>query len=282
MERGVTFIEDVTGARHLHAEQIWEGYLQHWTGAVVRARRLPQRDYESGRPIVLLAPDACRPIDRPYVAIYYTERLTDYTASLFGHVAVDVDGTVFNFSHLLNEDEAITLEEFLYRPPFGEFSSHPETGGFNLADPDRPYYDKFGRLFMRSVHALIVQGLDGDAALEVFHNEMDTIHTTPVDPQRPEKYRDFNFLRRSCVTIIRDCLQRIGLTQVRGILPRELFVSTAHCLFEEHRAGRLDVEVRTLSQLKVAERSYSTVTPLLNPLNRVRAFKLKREFQVTV
>ena len=282
MERGVAFVEDATGARHFHAEKIWRGYLQHWAGAVVRARQLPQRDYETGRPIVLLAPEICRPIDEPYVAIYYNERLTDYTASLFGHVAVDIDGTVFNFSHLLNEDEVITLEEFLYRPPFGEFSPHPQTGGFNVDDSMRPYYDKFGRLFMRSVHALIVEGLDANLALRVFQGEMDGIHATPIDPRQPEKYRDFSFLRRSCVTIIRDCLQHIGLTCVRGVLPRELFVSAAHCLFEEHRAGRLRVQVRTLAQLKVAERSYSAMTPLFNPLNRVRARRLKREFKVAI
>ncbi len=282
VEDGVSFVEDVEGTKHFQTEPIWDGYLQHWTGSLVRGCQLAQRDYDSGRPIVLLAPEVCRPTVRPYLALYYNERLTGYVASLFGHLAVDIDGTVFNFSHLLNEDEAISLEEFLYRPSLGEFAPHPQTSGFNIDDPQRPYYDKFGRLFMRSVHALVVEGLDIESAREVFQSEVDVIHAAPIDPQQPEKYRDFHFLRRSCVTIVRDCLHRIGLTQVRGVLPRELFVSAAHCLFEEHRKGSLNVSVEALSQLKVAERAYSSMTPLINPLNRLRAQQLRREFKISI
>ena len=279
---GKAFIESAADEKHFQSEPLWSGYLQHWAGTMVRARYLPQCDYQSGRPMVLVYPQNHRPKKNGYIALYYNERLTDYAASRFGHVAIDVNGTVFNFSHLLNEDEAITLEEFLYRPSLGEFAPHPETGTFNVDDAKRPYYDKFGRLFMRSVHALVIEGLDTDVALGVLQREMDAVLATPIDSQQPDKYRDFSFLRRSCVTIVRDCLKQIGLPHVQGVIPRDLFVSTANHAFAEHRSGRLDVSVHVLEQLKIDARSYSTKTPLLNPLNRYRAYRLKREFKVSV
>jgi hypothetical protein len=249
---------------------------------MVRARYLPQRDYDSEHPIVLIYPRTYRPKTNRYIALYYNERLTDYAASRFGHIAIDVNGTVFNFSHLLNENEAITLEEFLYRPCLGEFAPHPITGTFNVDDPTRPYYDKFGRLFMRSVHALVIEGLDTDVAFDVLQRKMDAVLATPIDPQQPEKYRDFSFLRQSCVTIVRDCLKQIGLPHVQGVIPRDMFVCAANRAFAEHRKGRLDVTVKVLDQLKIDDRSYSTRTPLINPLNRLRAYRLKRKFKVSV
>lgn len=279
---GEAFVESAAGEKHFQTEPLWSGYLQHWAGTMVRARYLPQRDYASGQPIVLVYPPTSQVKNNGYIALYYNERLTDYAASRFGHIALDINGTVFNFSHLLNEDEVITLEEFLYRPCLGEFAPHPETGTFNVDDAKRPYYDKFGRLFMRSVHALVIEGLNTDMALGVLQREMDAVLATPIDPQQPDKYRDFSFLRRSCVTIVRDCLKQIGLPHVQGLIPRDLFVSAASHAFAEHRSGRLDVSVQRLDQLKIDARSYSTKTPLLNPLNRFRAYCLKREFKVSV
>ena len=259
------YIEEPDGHRWTDSRSIWPGYLLHWAGQAVRVHQLAQCDYVSGTPILLLSPSEPPP-PSPYVLLYYNERLTGYVASTFGHIAINVDGRVFNFSHLLVEDEKMTVEEFMYRPAMGEFSPHPLTGGFNANDHRRPYYDKFGRRFMRTIHELRIEGLDTGPLMTQLRSELEVIHATPVDERNPHRYRDFSFLRRSCVTVIRDALRAAGLPKIKGVLPRELFLNVAYHVSALDDA--LVSSARRLRQLKVPARAYSAPSPILNPVNR--------------
>ena len=78
------------------------------------ARELPQLDYKTDQPIIIMWPDESPPSE-PVVDFYYNERLVKYPASLFGHNAININGNIYNFSHLMNENEIITPEEFIYR-----------------------------------------------------------------------------------------------------------------------------------------------------------------------
>lgn len=168
------YIETDEGRCVFLSEPVWEGYLLHWLGQRVRVRRLPQRDHEKGVPILLLAPDEPAP-PPPYTILYYNERLPGYLTSWFGHLAINVNGRVFSFSETLNENEEMSLDEYLYRPALGEFSSHPESHTFNFDDADRPYYDKFGRRFMRTIHTLFIQGIDTARLTELLRTEITVI-----------------------------------------------------------------------------------------------------------
>lgn len=267
-----TCIRGDDGTKYFSGEKIWRGYLLHWAGRGVCARRLPQADYETGRGIIIMWPreDAPRP---PYMELYYNERLVKYPASVFGHNAININGTVFNFSHLINENEAISSEEYFYRPALGEFAPSPATGRFNVSDRLRPYFDKFGRNFMRTIHVLHVEGVDTDRLMKIFRKEIEVIHSTPPGPRRPDMYRDFHFLKRSCTTIIRDGLRTCGFRNIRGIFPRDMFVSAAYAMI---RSGDPSVRARAyrMEQLKVAESPYSAVTPLFNPVNAYRVMKI--------
>ena len=101
----LSFLAGDNGSRHLESENIWSGYVTHWSGKMVCARRLPQKDYETGRPLLILWPDT--PVaDTSLVELYFNERLVKYPLSFLGHLAVLVNGKVFNFSHWMNENEA--------------------------------------------------------------------------------------------------------------------------------------------------------------------------------
>ncbi len=273
-EGGVAFIEG-EGGRRLEGRRIWQGYLTHWKGRPVNARALPQRDYENGEPIIILWPREA-PHQGPFFDLYYNERLVKYPASTFGHIAININGAIFNYSHLINENEIISPEEYLYRPALGEFAPHPVTGRFDLSDPARPYYDKFGRNFMRTIHAARVQGAD-IGALDEFNREMMRhIHEAPVDPKRPHKYSEFRFFSRNCSTIIRDGLRAIGFAEVRGVFPRDMFISAVASFLRARDEGRILFSLRTMPQLMVPEAPGSKLSPLLNPLNRVRYLRLRR------
>ncbi len=159
---GVSFIQEADGRRSLEGEIIWSGYLAHFSGKNVFARKLPHNDYETGRPIVLMWPCDPEPAES-FVELYFNERLVKYPISLLGHLAVNVDGEIFNFSHLMNENEVLRPEDYFYRPALGEFAPHPVSGKADLDDPEKPYYDKFGRRFMRTVHVLRILGLNARA-----------------------------------------------------------------------------------------------------------------------
>jgi hypothetical protein len=267
------FLQTPENSLCFEKELIWEGYIRHWLGKRLHARRLPQKDYETKRPIILMWPAA--PFARgPYVDLYFNERLVHYPISILGHIAVNVNGEVFNFSHLLNEDEVISVEEYFYRPALGEFAPHPGTGGFDIKDRQMPYYDKFGRIFMRTVHVLRIQGLHTARLSKIFHDELKTILNTPVHPHRPWKYRDFNMFTRSCTTIIRDGLRACGFPEIRGIAPRDLFVNASYHLYKLAKNKRLKISRFSMKQLKVPEAPYSAMAPLLNPFNIFRNRRL--------
>ncbi len=277
VEGKTAYLEGEGGERYLEGEAIWSGYSRHWINQPVCACRLAQRDYDTGRPLILLWPVPERG-DGPFVELYYNERLVKYPASTFGHLAVNVNGEIFNFSHLINENEVMSPEEYFYRPALGEFAPDPVTGRFSTERPGRPYFDKFGRNFMRTIHVLRLEELDAGRLGRYYHRELEIIRNTPPDPARPEKYRDFSFLRRSCTTIIRDGLRECGFSGVSGLLPRDLFVCASAFLLREQRRGVLRVRLYRRPQLMVEEAPRSAITPLLNPLNWLRLSRLPGDY----
>ncbi len=254
---------------------IWEGYLTHWLDKQVCARELPQVDYETGQPIIIMWPEE-PPADEPYVDFYYNERLVKYPASLFGHNAININGNIYNFSHLLNENEIMTPEEYFYRPALGEFAPSPVSGKFEILEDGRAYYDKFGRNFMRTIHVLRITGIDTQRLSSILDEELDIIHNTPVNPKKPEKYADFSIYKRSCSTIIRDGLLKYGFKKIDGILPRDLFVSTIFNVYKQKRNMDIDLELYTMPQLKVPEAPYSVMTPLMNIKHRLQLKELNK------
>lgn len=270
---GPVYLARDDGHRYLENDRIWEGYLTHWLGRQVCARRLPQRDYASEAPIVIVWPQEPLAVV-PFVELYYNERLVKYWASTFGHNAINVDGEIFNFSHLLNENEIMTWEEYFYRPPLGEFAPSPNSGKFEVLADGRVYYDKFGRNFMRTIHVLRIEGLDTQRMGAIFHRHLERIRAAPVNPRKPEHYSGFNFFTSSCTTIIRDGLRSYGFKAVAGLFPRDLFVSAATAVLHTKEAQNLTVQLYKMPQLKVPEGPYSQVTPLLNPRNHFRNRRL--------
>ncbi len=255
-DKGKTFILNADGEKYLEPEVIWDGYLEHWKNQKVCARFLPQHEYETGSPIVILWPDEPRP-SYPYFELYYNERLVMYPLSLCGHISINVNNEVFNFSQLLNETEIMSLEEYFYRPALGEFAPAPNRSRVNLHDKEKPYYDKFGRNFMRTIQVIRAEYFDTAALSTFFHNKIRAIHSAPVNPKKPGKYAGFKIFTESCTTIIRDGLRQIGFSGIRGLLPRGLFKNAAASLLKEQKKGHLKVEFYTLPQLKVKEAPYS-------------------------
>ncbi|NQV36866.1 MAG: hypothetical protein HQ509_02540 [Candidatus Marinimicrobia bacterium] len=251
---------------------IWDGYLKHWLGKPVNARFLPQKDYENDHPILIMWPDS-KPIYRSFVEFYYNERLVKYPASFFGHNAVNINGKIFNFSHLYNENEIMRPDEYFYRPALGEFAPSPDTGMFEIKEDGTAYFDKFGRNFMRTIHGIRIFGLDTDKLSEYLNHQLEVIHSTPPNPEKPEKYPDFNFFMRSCATIIRDGFRSLGFKKISGILPHDLFVNIVSVFMNE---PSLEAALFTMPQLNVPEALPSTMTPLLNPRNRIRNYRLKK------
>jgi len=273
-ESGQTFLQGPDGQRFFDSERIWQGYVTHWLGRRVCARRLFQVDYETGRPLILVWPDQEVP-KNPFVDLYFNERLRKYPASLLGHIAINVNGEVFNYSHLLNEDEVMSPEEYFYRPALGEFAPHPTRGRYHVDADGKAYYDKFGRLFMRNVHVLSIEGLPTDLLSAFYHHELQEILNTPENPKKPGYYPRFNLFTRNCATIIRDGFRKAGLSSLKGILPRDLFISVAYHLLKHGGKAGTRVRFSRLDQLKVPEAPYSALPPPLNPINILRIFLLR-------
>jgi hypothetical protein len=271
-EEGISYIEGSDGARCLQSENIWDGYLRHWLNTKVSARFLPQHDYTTGKKILILWPVKERSTV-PFIELYYNERLINYPLSLFGHMAINVNGEVFNFSRLINENEILSEEEYFYRPPLGEFAPHPKTGGYNIDDCHHPYYDKFGRLFMRSIHVLRIEGINVDTLSNYFGMKLKEILNNP-DPNHPDMYGDFSVFRNNCVTIIRDGLRDYGFNNIKGILPRELFITASYHIMKVDDRDGMHITLYRMPQLKVPEAPYSVLSPILNPINRVFVRKL--------
>jgi len=273
LENGNAFILGRDDERYFEGEPFWNGYLKHFAGKKVFARRLAQRDYTTGKPIIIMWPDD-NFLDSPCVDLYYNERLVKYPASRFGHIAINTDGEIFNFSHLINENEILKLEEYFYRPALGEFAPHPETQLYNCENPEKPYFDKFGRLFMRNIHVLRIRGLDVKILSGIFRDELKRILETPPDPEKPGKYRDFNFATKNCAVIIRKGLTKYGLRGLGGSFPRDFFTNASYYFTRRAKKLNLKVKIFKLDQLKVDEAPYSRLTPLINPLNRVKRLML--------
>jgi len=265
-ENGQSFIASADN-NYFEDRLIWQGYLTHWLGQKVVARELPQLDYDSGQPIIILWPEEPPP-EEPCVDFYYNERLVKYPASLFGHNAININGNIYNFSHLLNENEIMTPEEYFYRPALGEFAPSPVNGKFEILADGTAYYDKFGRNFMRTVHVLRIRGMDTKRLSNILDEELEIIHNTPINPKKPEKYTDFSIFTRSCSTIIRDGFRKFGLKNITGILPRDLFVSTIFNVYKQRQDMGINLELYSMPQLKVPESPYSVMTPVINIKHR--------------
>jgi hypothetical protein len=271
-EQGVSYIEGVDGTQYLRSESIWSGYLLHWLGTKVSARFLKQKDYTTGRNIPILWPFTERTA-ATFVELYYNERLVKYPISLCGHLAINVNGAIFNFSNLLNENELLSEEEYFFRPALGEFAADPKTGRYNVADDRHPYYDKFGRRFMRGIHVLRIEGATGEPLDSYLRMTLSEILRRP-DSRHPTKYRDFNVFTKNCVTIIRDGLRAFGFANLRGILPRELFINAAYHIGHSANRHRMRVSLYRLPQLKVPEAPSSAASAIVNPINWILARKL--------
>ncbi|MBN1473910.1 MAG: hypothetical protein JW914_04785 [Syntrophaceae bacterium] len=262
-----TYLLAEGGAKYLEGENIWSGYLKHFSGRKVCARRLTQCDYETNKEIIIMWPD--KPAqEEPFVELYFNERLAKYRTSFLGHLAINVDGEIFNFSHLLNENEIMKHEDYFFRPALGEFAPHPVTRTYNVDNPLKPYYDKFGRLFMRTIHILKITGLDVKKLSEIFYEQLKTIRSTPPDPKRPEEYSDFKILTNSCSTIIREGFKKYGFEKITGMFPRDIFVNISYYFLMQANDKRIRAAWRALPQLMVDEAAPSVMPPLMNPLNR--------------
>lgn len=263
-----TYLRSGDGDKYFSEAAIWEGYYKHWNGKSLCGRLLPDSDYITGKPIALLWPDKERGAE-PFVELYYNERLVKYAISILGHLAVNVNGFIFNFSHLLNECEIMTEEEYFYRPALGRFSPSPE-GLFDTSDPEKPYLDKFGRQFMRTIHTARVTGIETQDLELILRRKLKEIYDTPVNPAMPEYYADFNKFTNSCTTIIRDSFREWGFSGISGIFPRDLFISALWTLNKESRRGRIRLSVFKRSQLVVDEAPLSRLSPIISPVNYVK------------
>lgn len=273
-EGGKTCLLGESGERFLENEKIWNGYLKHFHGFKVCARKLAQRDYETGKEIIIMWPDTPA-AEEPFVELYCNERLAKYPTSFLGHLAINISGEIFNFSHLLIENEIMKHEEYFFRPALGEFAPHPVFGRYNVGDPQKPYYDKFGRIFMRTIHVLKIIGLNTETLSQIFCDHLEKIKSTPPDPKAPEKYADFNVITNSCATIIRNGLKKYGLKKIKGVFPRDLFVNVSYYFFCVSSNPKIKATRRVLKQLKVDEATPSVMPPLINPVNCWKYKRLK-------
>ncbi len=76
---------------------------------------------------------------------------------------------------------------------------------------------------------------------------------------------------RSCSTIIRDGLKEYGFNNIKGMFPRDLFVSAAYQLKKE---PTIKSTIFEMPQLIVPEADKSAMSPILNPINYIRYRKL--------
>lgn len=266
---GVFYTGDGTILRNT---SVWNGYLRHWEGLMLNGTVLPERDYNTGREILLLWPDEPKPEN--YFELYYNERLVKYRMSFLGHLAINVNGRVYNFSHLINECEVMTEAEYLYRPALGRFAPSP-SGYFDISDPQRPFLDKFGRQFMRTIHTLRVTGTDNSKLESHLIRKMKEIHESPVDVKKPDYWSGFRTFSDNCTTAIRDALRGAGFTDINGVFPHDLFISAVWSIRKRGVQPGLSYSVFSKDQLKVDEAPCSALSPVINPINRIKRLILK-------
>ncbi len=269
------YLKGLDGTEYFSGCAIWEGYLMHWQGKMLCGRILPETDYLTGKPIVLLWPVSER-TGESFVELYYNERLVKYTMSMLGHLAINVNGYIFNFSHLLNECEIMTEEEYFYRPALGRFSPSPD-GLFDISNPEKPYLDKFGRQFMRTIHVARITGKETLSLESILRGKLKQIYDTPVNPLKPEFYAEFGKFSNSCTTIIRDSLREWGFKDIKGIFPRELFINAVWSFRKQSYKGEVLLSVFRRNQLIVDEAPLSSLTPVLNILNYVKKLIMDAE-----
>jgi len=267
------YLETANGDKIFENEKLWTGYIKHWKNTKVNARRLSQLDYVDGKPIIIMWPDEPEPLTS-FVHIYYNERLVKYFDSTMGHLAININGKIFNFAKKVNENEVITKEEYFYRPALGEFAPSPNTGKQEITVHGKSYFDKFGRNFMRGIHVIYIEGIDTDKLYKIFKEELDIIHNTLPKPDKPEDYPDFNAIKRSCTSIVRDGLREYGFKKIKGVLPRDFFVNAAYNFKKEKN---LKVKIYKMPQLIVPECPWSKATFLFNVKNWFRVKTLKYE-----
>lgn len=264
-ENGKVFLKEKSGRKCFIDDAIWNGYLKHWESRELCGELLAETDYITGKRIVLLWPESTIP-GVPFIELYYNERLPSYFYSYLGHTAINVNGEIFNFSHLVNECEVMNEAHYFYRPALGKFAPGPGAR-YCIDDPEHPYLDKFGRQFMRTIHVARITGYNTDRLAAALRSALEKIHITPEDPARPGVYRDFGMFTNSCTTILRDALLSSGFPGIRGIFPREMYTSSVWNFMRMHERGRLNLSVYTRPQLYVDEAPASSMTPLVNPLN---------------
>ncbi len=272
-ERGNSYLETSDGIRIFENEKIWSGYVKYWKNTIVNARHLPQLDYKTDMPIIIMWPQAPKPL-KPFVHIYYNERLVKYFDSTMGHLAINVNEKIFNFAKKINENEILTKEEYFYRPALGEFAPSPTSGKQEINGDGKPYFDKFGRNFMRGIHVIHIEGIDTDKLFSILNKELKIIQNTPPNLSDPENYPHFRAFSRSCTTIVRDGLRKYGFKNVKGILPRDFFINAAYNLKSEKD---LYVKLYEMPQLIVQECPKSKPTFLFNIKNWYRTKTLNFE-----
>ncbi len=273
VKENASYVETVDGEKIFGDEKIWDGYIKHWKDTVVNARRLTQLDYEDNNPIIIMWPEEPTPII-PFVHIYYNERLVKYFDSIMGHLAINVNGKIFNFAKKINENEILTKEEYFYRPALGEFAPSPNTGKQEIAVDGKVYFDKFGRNFMRGIHVIHIEGIDTNKLYKILKAEIDIIHNTPSKPEDPGNYPDFHSIKRSCTSIVRDGMRKYGFQNIKGVVPRDFFVNAAYNLRKEKN---LKIKIYKMPQLIVPECPPSKATILFNIKNWFRVRTLKYE-----
>ncbi len=263
------WVEGQRGACLWEEGCIWDGYVRHWLNQPVCGRLLQERGYDTDRRLLMLWPgDFDDRLQTPHFQIYLNERLTNFRGSLLGHSAINVRGRAFNFSYRRNENEAVPVEEYLYRPALGQFGVHPVRGRVDGEFNGRPYYNNFGRLFGRTIHVLHVETSEEVAGRlsAFFQTKMDIIRNAPVVQEAPNSNPFFHFYRRNCATIIRDGLRRAGPFPVRGVTPMDLFESALMHFRREANRGTCRVGLWSMRQLKVPEAPYSAMVRGINPL----------------
>jgi hypothetical protein len=150
-------------------------------------------------------------------------------------------------------------------------------GLFDTSDPERPYLDKFGRQFMRTIHVARITGRETSGLESILRRKLKDIFDTPVDSAEPEYYRDFSKFSNICTTIIRDSLREWGFDRVKGIFPGEMFISAVWEFRKRSKSGGFNLSVFTRDQLMVDEAPASTHSPILNPVNFVKNVILNAE-----
>lgn len=253
-------------------DHIWSGYIKHFQNQKVYARALPQTDYKTGRPIVFLWPNELLP-QTPYVEIYFNEPLAAYLGSFFGHAAVNVNGRAFNFARKKNENEELAREEYFYRPARGEFAPAPK-GGYDISDAKHPYYDKFGRRFMRKVYVLRITGLqtaDTDRLAGYYRQALTRI--LERSKNSGDENPDFRMFSNNCVAELQKGLSGWGLPPVHRWIPKTFFEDCAREFYRLAPKRGWTISVQALPQLIVPEAKPSRVVIFSKLLSEIRPQK---------